>query len=991
MFPRPIERSSRAAQVTYQAFLPLALLMWLAPLLAVALFSMKPDVDFTTGNYWGLPSRFAGFENYGRVFFESDMPRYLMNSVFITVPTVIGAVALSCMTGFALGVYRFSGNIWIFFMFVAGNFVPFQILMVPVRDLTLNLGLYNTIPGLVLFHIAFQTGFCTLFMRNFIRQLPRELIEAARVEGVAEWRIFWFVVLPLDEARHRGARRPHLHLYLERLLLGRGPDTGGREPARHRRHHLLQRAVPRRLPPDERGQHRRRPAPRHHVLRHAEALHRRPHPRGRQVGMEHAPLAAAVLRPDRTWRLDDARQTLALASTAGRLPCVIHWGARLPDGEDLAALAAATAPDVTGGMLDANPDLSICPEASRSFPGQAGLTCRAHDGAPLLPTLRLGAVEERPGGLTVHAADDALGLRYEARFDLDPETNVLAASARLTSDAPLRLGWLAAPVLPGPQLSDEMIDVAGRWCGEFRLQRTPWSAGIRLREGRTGRTGHEHFPGLILPARGATNTQGEAHALHYGWSGGHRMVAEELPDGRRQVQFGHAAGTEPGPATAFETATLHATFSDAGLNGAATAFQRHVRDRIVTGAARPRPVHYNCWEAVYFEHSMQVLADIATRAARLGAERFVLDDGWFGGAASRDDDTTSLGDWQVDPRKWPDGLGPLIAHVRAAGMEFGLWVEPEMASPDSDLLRAHPDWALGPADQTLGRHQLALDMARPEVRGHLFERLGALLAAHEIAYLKWDHNRVLPHPDAAQTRGSYALLGRLRAAFPQVEIESCASGGGRIDFGILARTQRVWLSDSNDALERLRMQHDAALFLPAAVTGSHVGPRTCHTSGRTLRMSFRAWVAAQRHMGFEMDPRELTEEEEAVLRDVTAWWKANRDWLIEADILRLDSADPAVIAEQQTARDASRFVLFAGRAAASAQIAPRSLRLTRLEPDARYRVTLRNRAEASHLSRAPLALKDGPLVLTGQALMHAGLALPWSHPETMWVIEGQRL
>ena len=197
MFPKPIQRSSPAAQATYQAFLPLALLMWLAPLLAVALFSMKPDVDFTTGNYWGLPSRFAGAENYGRVFFESDMPRYLLNSVLITVPTVIGAVALSCMTGFALGVYRFSGNIWIFFMFVAGNFVPFQILMVPVRDLTLNLGLYNTIPGLVLFHIAFQTGFCTLFMRNFIRQLPTALIEAARVEGVAEWRIFWFVVLPL--------------------------------------------------------------------------------------------------------------------------------------------------------------------------------------------------------------------------------------------------------------------------------------------------------------------------------------------------------------------------------------------------------------------------------------------------------------------------------------------------------------------------------------------------------------------------------------------------------------------------------------------------------------------------------------------------------------------------------------------------------------------------------------------------------------------------
>ncbi len=701
---------------------------------------------------------------------------------------------------------------------------------------------------------------------------------------------------------------------------------------------------------------------------------------------------APTLRPGRTWRLDDARQTLALASTAGRLPCVIYWGAPLPGDEDLAALAAATAPDVTGGMLDANPDLSICPEASRSFPGQPGLICRSTDGTPLLPVLHLTGVDERPGGLAIHAADAALGLRYEARLDLDPETHVLEASARLTSDAPLHLHWLAAPVLPGPPLSDEMIDVSGRWCGEFQLSRTPWSAGIRYRENRTGRTGHEHFPGLIVPGRGATETRGEAHAFHYGWSGGHRMIAEELPDGRRQIQFGHAARMETAPGTAFATATLYAAYSSDGLNGGAVAFQRHVRDRIVTGATQPRPVHYNCWEAVYFDHSLPVLKDIATRAAALGAERFVLDDGWFGGAESgRDDDTRALGDWQVDPRKWPGGLDPLIAHVRAEGMDFGLWFEPEMVNPDSDLLRANPDWALGAEDQTLGRSQKALNMALPEVRDFIHERMSAILSAHDIAYVKWDHNRVLPQPDAAQTRGSYALLDRLRADFPKVEIESCASGGGRIDFGILHRTQRVWLSDSNDALERLRMQHDAALFLPAAVTGSHVGPRTCHTSGRTLRMSLRAWVAAQRHMGFEMDPRELTEDEAAILRDVTAWWKANRDWLMAADILRLDSADPAVIAEQQTARDGSRFVLFAGRAAASAQIAPRPLRLTRLDPAARYRVALRNRAEAPALSRAPLALKDGPLTLTGQSLMHAGLALPWSHPETMWVIEGQRL
>ncbi|MDS9949080.1 MAG: carbohydrate ABC transporter permease [Planktomarina sp.] len=196
MFPKPIEKSSRAWQLGYQALLPLAMLLWLAPLLAVALFSIRPDADFITGNYWGWPSSFEMIKNYSMVF-TSAMPRYILNSFLITIPTVIGALALSCMTGFALGIYKFRGNLLIFFMFIAGNFVPFQILMVPVRDLTLDMGLYNTKTGLVLFHIAFQTGFCTLFMRNFIKALPFELIEAARVEGIAEWRIFWYVVLPL--------------------------------------------------------------------------------------------------------------------------------------------------------------------------------------------------------------------------------------------------------------------------------------------------------------------------------------------------------------------------------------------------------------------------------------------------------------------------------------------------------------------------------------------------------------------------------------------------------------------------------------------------------------------------------------------------------------------------------------------------------------------------------------------------------------------------
>jgi multiple sugar transport system permease protein len=196
MFPRPIQQSSTGVQWLYTIALPIALLVWLFPLLGVALTSLRPASDLAQGNYFGMPSGIAR-ENYVYIFTETPIGQYMVNSLWVTIPTVIGAVGLSLMTGFALAVYGFRANILVFFMFVAGNFVPFQILMVPVRDMTLQLGMYDTWYGLALFHIAFQTGFCTLFMRNFIKALPFELIEAARVEGVSEWRIFWFIVLPL--------------------------------------------------------------------------------------------------------------------------------------------------------------------------------------------------------------------------------------------------------------------------------------------------------------------------------------------------------------------------------------------------------------------------------------------------------------------------------------------------------------------------------------------------------------------------------------------------------------------------------------------------------------------------------------------------------------------------------------------------------------------------------------------------------------------------
>lgn len=687
------------------------------------------------------------------------------------------------------------------------------------------------------------------------------------------------------------------------------------------------------------------------------------------------------------YRLDTKSQTLVLAERDGRMAQIVYLGAALPQAQSLADVAQAYEIDVTGGMLDAAPELSICPEASQTFPGQNGMIIRSNAGTLMTPRFRAHDAQVTDAAIVLAYKDDTNGLTYTAQFKAVGD--VFELSARLVSDDPIHLQWLSAPVVPAPQNARDMIEFSGRWIGEFQTDTTPWLAGARLRNNRTGRTGHEHFPALIVPSVGTTNTSGDALAFHYDWSGGHQMIAEELPDGRRQVQFGNAPDTERHAGHTFETATLYVTHSQNGLNGCATAFQRHVRDAIVQfpDANRPRPVHYNCWEAIYFDHDIDQLKDIATRAAELGAERFVLDDGWFG---KRDDDTTSLGDWTIDPRKYPDGLQPLIDHIHAQDMRFGIWFEPEMVNPESDLYRAHPDWVLGALDQPLGRQQMVLDISKPEVREYLYTHIADILTNYDVDYIKWDHNRVLPVADADQARGFYALVDRLRHDFPTVEIESCSSGGGRIDFGVLSRTHRVWLSDSNDAIERLKIQHNAALFLPLVVTGSHIGPRECHTSGRIIPIEFRAWVAAQRHMGFEMDPRELTDHETTVLTRVTQWWKDNRDWTSQADILRLNSDDPAVISEMQLAKDGAQFVVFAGRWAASDQISPRPIRLDGLDPDALYKLSLVNSDEADKASRIDTGLLTGHLTLSGAYLMSHGLTLPSRFPNSMWVIKGEK-
>ncbi len=700
------------------------------------------------------------------------------------------------------------------------------------------------------------------------------------------------------------------------------------------------------------------------------------------------PNAKESQRKFQHWRLDTPQQSLVLGSENAALPRVLYWGSPLPAEENLTALAQSTHLDINAGSLDKLAPLSVCPQTSDGFPGQAGMQLRDAQGNALWTRFCFENQAIHENHLVLRFSEQSLGLIYQLDIITDTTNNLFTLSAQLHSDSPIYIDWLAAPVLPAPQNADHTLEFSGRWCGEFQLKKVPWSAGARLRENLLGRTSHEHFPGLIMPCKHADNNSGSAFALHYAYSGGHKMLTEELSDGRRQVQFGNAGQSDRKLSQHFATAPLYATYSACGLNGLARAFQGHLRSAIVKfpDASKARPVHYNCWEAVYFDHDIEVLKDIAERAANLGAERFVLDDGWF---KQRNNDLTSLGDWVVDKTKFPDGLAPLISHINSLGMGFGLWFEPEMISEDSDLFRAHPDWVLGPLTQVQGRQQLVLNMSLQPVQEHLFSQISALLSEYPIEYIKWDHNRVLPIVDAAQTQGIYALLDRLRSAHPQVEIESCSSGGGRADFAILQRTHRLWLSDSNDALERFWIQHNAALFFPSEVTGSHIGPAHCHTSGRELPIAFRTWVATSRHMGFEMDPRELSEGDIEVIKDATQWYKINRHWLHQGFIQRLDCDDKAVLGEQQIAADGSQFVVFIAQLTVSEQTLPRPVRLCGLDPNQQYHITLRNPQQSAPTSRGNPVLKAQSITLSGQILMQRGLSLPVAFPATLWIIEGK--
>ena len=525
--------------------------------------------------------------------------------------------------------------------------------------------------------------------------------------------------------------------------------------------------------------------------------------------------------------------------------------------------------------------------------GLLGETTAGFTGLPALEGLRpgrtTGAWAPRLTGWTWAVDDDGPDARVQL-FGTDAEAGWdVELALELTGEGLVRLRTSVTNLaeetlvlsavrsaLPVPARATELLDLTGRWCRERTPQRRPWLAGTHLREGRHGRTGHDATLLLAAGVPGFGFGHGEVWATHVAWSGDHQSYAERTPEGECLLGGGELLGPGEvvlGPGERYDAPWLVGSWSGTGLDEASARLHGWLRRRSPR-TRRTRPVLINTWEAVYIDHDLGTLTDLAEAAAEVGVERFVLDDGWFRG---RRTDRAGLGDWEVDPDVWPDGLHPLVDQVKRLGMDFGLWVEPEMVNEDSDLARAHPDWVLRGrrTPSPAWRHQQLLDLQHPDAYAHVRRQLLALLEEYDIAFLKWDHNRDLVDVAHAgrpavhgQTLAFYRLLDELREAHPDLEIESCASGGGRIDLEVLTRTDRVWPSDTIDAIERQQIQRWTSLLVPLEMLGAHLGGPVAHTTGRSHRTGFRAATALLGHLGIEWDLRGVGADERA---EVAAW------------------------------------------------------------------------------------------------------------------------
>ena len=719
--------------------------------------------------------------------------------------------------------------------------------------------------------------------------------------------------------------------------------------------------------------------------------------------------------------------TVVLDATEGRLPVVAYWGAALPemDPGQLDALVRAGVPVIGSNNVDSAPRVALLPEHRTGWTGRPGLSGSREgrhwspsfevvsvlvDGAPVSGPVTTGSAR-----VEFRAVDAATMLELSLEIELR-ETGLLRARATVTNVAeqPYTVDALTL-AFPVPADADELLDFGGRHNQERVPQRTAFRTGVHLRENRKGRTGADSAYVLHAGPAGFDFATGRIHAVHTAFSGNHVHFAERTSGGAGLLGGGEVL--LPGEirlatGASYRGPWLYGAYA-IGLDEIARRFHRHLR-----GRARPvgpdRPVTLNVWEAVYFRHDQDQLLDLADRGAAVGVERFVLDDGWFG---SRRDDRSGLGDWVVAADVWPDGLHPLVDRVRELGMQFGLWFEPEMINSDSDAARAHPEWIMAarPELPVESRRQQVLNLGIPGAYDHVKGQILALLDEYHIDYVKWDHNRDLieagdqtdgGRPGVhAQTLAFYRLLDEIRAAHPELEIESCSSGGARIDLEVLERTDRVWVSDNIDPHDRQRMMRWTAQLVPPEYLGSHIASGRSHVTGRVHDLGFRGATAIFGHLGIEWDIAAASEAEISELRAWLSFYRDHRELLLTGDIVRMDGYGDTVFLHGVVAPDRSRALFaFASTDSLYPDPVPR-LRVRGLDPERSYRIRPVFVGSVPSGLRPPVWWGEPPVPpppptpdrpdhlaisvdvdypggrFSGAALEHVGVAAPLVHPD----------
>jgi alpha-galactosidase len=591
--------------------------------------------------------------------------------------------------------------------------------------------------------------------------------------------------------------------------------------------------------------------------------------------------------------------------------------------------------------------------------------------------------------LTVTLADDRTGLEVDVRITMFANHPVVATSVTIrATDQQMTIETAMSLSLDLPDDDWVAVHLSGAWARETHLVELPLRPGRLAFSSRRGASGNEHNPFLGLRRPSTDEASGEAIGSGLVYSG--NFLAEaEVAFGTTRLRLGIEPDTfawRLSPGEAFTTPEAVVAWTVGGLGGLSHAFHELYRAHLARGhwRDRPRPIVLNNWEATYYDFDADRLVEIARVARDLGVELFVLDDGWFG---RRDADDSSLGDWIPDRRKLPEGLEALARRITELGIGFGLWIEPEMVSVDSDLFRAHPDWAIGipGRPRTESRQQLVLDMGRAEVVDHLAETLGAILASAPVSYVKWDMNRNITEPYGLELPperqgefyhryivGVYELYRRLTERFPEVLFESCAGGGGRFDPGMLAFAPQTWTSDDTDAIERLAIQWGTSLVYPTSAMAAHVSAIPNHQTGRITPLETRAAVAFFGVFGYELDPTRLDEDERAQIKSQTDFYRSQRDVLQYGRFHRLLSpfmGDGHHVAWMSVATDRSRAIVGVYATRNRPNPETRRVRLRGLDADRDYRVSAWPARPDDAMVQANVGMR------TGAELMAVGLSL----------------